>query len=119
MMALISVRRSRAWLAVAVVLGLTLFACEDDPAGPDQSGAVSVTDAGFDPEDIVVAPGATVTWTWTGSLDHSVVFADASIMDSPTQASGTFSTTMPTAPGTYTYLCSQHPVVMTGSVQVQ
>jgi plastocyanin len=112
------VRRGTTWMAVALSVAV-LAACEDDPSGPAQGGAVNVTDAGFDPEDIVVDAGATVTWTWTGSLDHSVVFADASITDSPTQASGSFSTTMPTTPGTYTYVCSEHPVAMTGSVQVQ
>jgi plastocyanin len=111
------VRRSRGWLIAFVAV--VLFGCGDDPSGPGETVSVNVTDAGFDPEDITVPPGATVTWSWTGSLDHSVTFADASITDSPTQASGSFSTTMPTTPGTYTYLCSEHPVAMTGSVQVQ
>jgi plastocyanin len=117
MMTSFHVRRGTTWLAVALSLAMT--ACGDDPSGPSQSGSVNVTDSGFNPEDIVVAAGATVTWTWTGSLDHSVTFASASITDSPTQASGTFSTTMPTTPGTYAYVCSEHPVAMTGSVQVQ
>jgi len=106
--------------SMAVALSLVaVAACGDDPSGPAQGGAVNITDAGFDPDDIVVDAGATVVWTWTGSLDHSVEFADAAISDSPTQASGTFSATMPMTPGTYTYLCSEHPLAMTGSVQVQ
>lgn len=116
-MALFSVRRSYAWLGV--VVGLMLVGCEDDPAGPSETGAVTVRDFEFDPESIVVAPGGSVTWTWNGVEEHDVTFDSPSITDSPLQTSGTFSTTMPTTPGIYTYHCSEHPVVMTGTVEVQ
>lgn len=118
-MAIISVRRSRA--SVAVVLGLALAGCEDDPSGPSQTGSVTVRDFEFDPDNIAVAPGATVTWTWNGTTTegHDVTFDSPAITDSPTQMSGTFSTTMPMTPGTYAYHCSVHPVIMTGSVEVQ
>ena len=111
------VRRSGACLAL--LLGIVIAGCGDDPAGPSQTGAVDVNDFEFDPDNIVVEGGGMVTWTWTGVEDHNVTFADASITDSPTQTSGTFSATMPTTPGTYTYQCTVHPVVMNGSVQVQ
>jgi plastocyanin len=117
MMALFSVRRSYAWLAV--VTGLAFVGCGDDPAGPSDSGSVTVRDFEFDPENIVVEPGASVTWTWNGVEDHDVTFDSPSITDSPLQSSGTFSTTMPTTPGTYTYHCTEHPLLMTGSVEVQ
>jgi plastocyanin len=108
-------------IAAALALAVALGGCGDDPAGPVEGESVDITDNGFDPEDIVVAPGATVTWTWEAGnqFEHSVTFADASITDSPTQLTGTYSTTMPTTPGTYTYLCSEHPAAMTGSVVVQ
>ena len=111
------VRRSGAWLAL--VVGIALAGCGDDPTGPSQTGAVAVNDFEFDPENIVVAAGGTVTWTWNGAEDHNVVFASASIPDSPTQTTGTYSATMPSTPGVYTYQCTLHPIAMNGSVEVQ
>jgi plastocyanin len=110
------VRRIRAWV---VMVAIMLAGCSDDPSGPSQTGSVNVNDFAFDPEDIVVAPGATVTWTWNGSANHNVNFDSGAITDSPTQASGSHATAMPMAVGTYTYHCDVHPVAMTGSVQVQ
>jgi plastocyanin len=74
----------------------------------------------FDPPDIRVSPGATVTWTWAASNteDHNVVFAEPSITDSGVQSSGSYSTAMPVAPGTYEYECQFH-AGMEGSVLVQ
>jgi plastocyanin len=74
----------------------------------------------FDPPNIRVSPGATVTWTWQGTTDdeHNVYFASAAISDSPDQRSGTFQATMPTQAGTYNYEC-QHHSGMNGSVVVQ
>jgi plastocyanin len=72
----------------------------------------------FTPADIQVSPGATVTWTFTGGIDHTVTFPSTAIADSPTQSSGTFMSTMPTTAGTYSYACSIHSG-MSGSVLVQ
>jgi len=114
----IFVRRSGAWLAL--VVGIILAGCGDDSTGPSQTGAVTVRDFEFDPENIVVATGATVTWTWSGATeDHNVTFTSAAIPDSPTQLTGTFSATMPNTPGTYDYQCTVHPIAMNGSVEVQ
>jgi plastocyanin len=78
-----------------------------------------VRDFEFDPDAIVVAGGATVTWTWAGAEEHTINFDDASLTDSPTQATGTHVVTMPTTPGTYEYHCNEHPALMTGSIEVQ
>jgi plastocyanin len=102
-----------------LAVGIAFAGCEDDPTGPSQTGAVAVNDFEFDPEDIVVAAGGTVTWTWNGVEDHNVTFDSPSIPDSPTQATGTYAATMPNTPGTYAYHCSVHPIAMTGSVEVQ
>jgi plastocyanin len=107
------------WLAL--VIGMVLVGCEDDPTGPSATGAVTVRDFEFDPDDIVVAAGGTVTWTWAAGITeaHNVTFASASITDSGSQLTGTFSATMPTTPGVYTYQCTNHPIAMNGSVEVQ
>src|SRR2546430_4035219 len=77
----------------------------------------------FAPRDTAVQSGGTVTWTWTsGTTQHSVTYLTAPgalPTSSPTQdASGPpFSTTFTTV-GHYTYHCTQHPTLMTGSVTV-
>ena len=79
--------------------------------------AVNVDDNVFTPPDIVVAPGATVTWV--GSVGHNVTFASATVSaPSATQSSGNFQVMMPTAVGTYDYQCTIHGG-MDGSVLVQ
>jgi len=87
---------------------------------PVMTNSVSVVDFAFDPPDIQVAGGATVTWTWTGTnAMHNVTFASSSIANSLTQTSGTYQVAMPTAAGVYTYQCTIHPSLMQGSVTVQ
>ena len=109
------VRRRAIWVAA---FAATITACSDDPTGPATTGAVTVTDFEFQPEAIEVAAGATVTWTWSGaSEEHDVTFADPSITDSALQLTGTHTATMPTTPGTYAYVCTQH-LGMDGTIQV-
>jgi plastocyanin len=68
-----------------------------------------------------IPAGATVIWTWVGSLLHNVEstvapsFASSSIM---TGAGKTYSVTFTTG-GTYTYNCVVHGALMTGRVVVQ
>ncbi len=95
---------------------------------------VSIADKHFDPAQIVVAQGDTVTWTVTKSIGepHSVTSGKSgdadkgSVFDSqktdPDLAklkdnNGTFSFTFDKA-GTYAYYCVVHPVDMTGTVVV-
>jgi len=83
---------------------------------PQATNAVSVGDNIFTPANVVVAVGATVTWTWAANVStHNVVFSDGS--KSPDQASGTFARTFSTA-GTFNYTCTLHSG-MAGSVKVQ
>jgi plastocyanin len=125
------VRRSGVWIATAI--SLAVFGCGgDDPADPGGGGgggggggatpvattAVSVTDNQFVPAAIVVAPSATVTWTFTGSTPHNVIFPSTAIADSGNLTTGTFATAMPAAAGTYSYSCTIH-AGMNGTVQVQ
>ena len=90
---------------------------------PPTAVAVSVNNTVFAPRDTAVRTGGTVTWTWnSGTTQHSVTYLTgpgALPTSSPTQdASGpTFSTTFTTV-GRYTYHCTQHPTLMTGSVTV-
>jgi hypothetical protein len=64
--------------------------------------------------------GGTVTWTWTGSLPHSVQsVGSASFASSSTMTgNGTYAVTF-TAPGIYRYDCAVHGQLMTGTIVVQ
>ena len=74
-------------------------------SGPPVSGNhVSVVDNDFEPGNLEVAAGDTVTWTWEGRTPHNVVGDD---FDSGIQDEGTFTHTF-AEPGTYDYECSLH-----------
>lgn len=117
------VRSASVLLSVVVLAG-----CGDEatnpggnnpPPGPVQTTSVDVIDNAFDPDDIQVAAGATVTWTWTGSNPHTVTFDDASIGNSATKTDGSFQKGFDSA-GTFTYFCQVHGrAVMSGEVVVQ
>jgi len=67
-----------------------------------------------------IAAGGSVTWTWTGSLSHSVEsIGSSSFASSGIRAgSGTYVVKF-TAPGTYQYDCAVHGAAMTGTIVVQ
>lgn len=71
----------------------------------------------FAPQNVDIAAGGTVTWTWGGTLPHSVT-SDTGLFDSGVMMTGTFSFTFATA-GIYNYFCTVHGRnVMFGSVIV-
>ena len=87
--------------------------------GPVETREVSVVDNAFQPPDIIVPAGETVTWTWTGFEQHRVVFDDTSIPPSSVQAGGTYEAVFDLV-GTYSYFCDLHGrSVMSGSVEVR
>lgn len=66
-----------------------------------------------------IAAGGTVTWTWTGAVNHSVQSTGSpSFTSSTIKSSGTYSFTFVSA-GTYTYNCAVHGNAMTGTVVVK
>ena len=64
--------------------------------------------------------GGTATWTWTGSLPHSVqsVGSPSFASSGTLTGSGTYAVTFPAA-GTYNYNCAVHGSLMTGTIVVQ
>lgn len=122
----------RSW-RLGLVATLALFTVAVAPALAATNG-VSIVNRTFEPAEIVVAVGDTVTWTVTtaNGEPHTVTSAAAdgaaqgatfdSQADDPDLASlkdegGTFSFTFAEA-GTYAYLCAVHPTEMTGTVEV-
>jgi plastocyanin len=80
---------------------------------------VSAHDGSQNPAVTQVAVGATVTWTWSGSLRHSVQSTGTtSFVSSAIMSSGSYALQFNT-PGTYHYICAVHGASMSGTVIVQ
>jgi plastocyanin len=81
------------------------------------SGAESLGNRAYSPDNLSVAVGSTVTWTNTDLVAHTST-SDRSGWDSGTvQPGGRFSFTFQNA-GTFAYHCTIHPG-MVGTVVVQ
>jgi plastocyanin len=87
-------------------------------AGPS-AVRVSIQNFAFEPNDLVVAGGTTVTWVNADDAPHTVTStASPPLLDSKTlRADDTFSFEFKAA-GTYPYFCKAHPY-MTGRVIVR
>ncbi|MBA2528680.1 MAG: cupredoxin domain-containing protein [Euzebyales bacterium] len=101
-------------IVLAAGVGVVGGAIAGDAVAVVSDGPATVTlrDLEFQPADLQVPAGTSVTWEWAdGEIEHDVV-ADGFASD--LKAEGTFSHTFGT-PGTYAYRCSIHPT-MTGTV---
>jgi plastocyanin len=93
-----------------------------------KDGGVSIVDKSFQPPNITVEAGDTVTWTVTKSIGelHSVTSGKPGADQGKEFDSGiglkddgqSFQFTFD-KPGTYDYFCQVHPTVMTGQVIVE
>jgi plastocyanin len=88
------------------------------PATPVATTSVTMQGSAFDPSNIVVAPGATVSFNNTDDILHNVTFAGSAVPPISQWSTGTRTAVMPTAPGTYNFNCTLHGG-MNGSVKVQ
>lgn len=97
--------------------------------GSVATNSVTVSPSSFDPANISIPVGTTVTWEWNSCsgdgyggystcVSHAIVFDDGSGIASATQSTGTFSRTFQTA-GTYKYHCAIHGVSMSGQITVK
>jgi plastocyanin len=79
--------------------------------------AVTINDAGYNPAEMVVAPGQHVMWTNMGVNPHTVT-SDTGAFDSGTlNKNGTFDLAAPAVTGVYAYHCNFH-AFMHGTVTV-
>ncbi|MEJ7561469.1 MAG: cupredoxin domain-containing protein [Ilumatobacteraceae bacterium] len=91
-----------------------------EPAGTEPQGAadeVTIADFAFDPAELEVAAGATVTWTNNDSATHTVESDDETLMSDDLPSGATYEMTFD-EPGTYEYVCGIHPN-MAGTVIVK
>jgi plastocyanin len=107
------VRRLTYVAALALVATLVLA---PSAGAQGKTMTVSIKNFAFNPPNITVAPGTTVTWVNNDQTAHTST-ADDGTWDSGTLQPGkSFSFTFKQA-GTYTYHCSIHPN-MTGTITV-
>ena len=110
-------------LVALLVLALVVFL----PAALAQDGglevvpvqdarSVDIGDNFFDPPDVAIEPGSTITWTNRGAVPHTVTADDGSF-DSGRLNPGDSYTVAFGGQGTVTYHCEIHPE-MRGSVTV-
>jgi plastocyanin len=106
-------------LSIFMVLSVALAACssaapaavESKPAGvAPASGNVSVEMKGFafNPKELTVKVGTTVTWTNMDSAGHDVKAADGS-WGSDTLTNGQTFSKVFDKEGSYAYVCTFHP----------
>ena len=88
------------------------------PTPPVATTSVTMKNTAFTPPDIVVSPGATVTWTNDDGTAHNATFSNAAITSTESFATGSRTVVMPATPGTYSYTCTIHGG-MNGTVKVQ
>jgi plastocyanin len=89
------------------------------PSGAAPGGttsAVSIVDFGFEPADLTVTAGTTVTWTNTGAATHTVKWSDGTPESTGLTNGATYQRTFDTA-GSFPYVCGIHGS-MSGTITV-
>jgi plastocyanin len=113
-------RRSRISVAVAVAAaGLVVGAagCAGSEGGssttttearPPFEATVTIEDLRFDPRQVEVAVGGSVTWVNDDVISHLIVSTTPNVIDSPLIGKAGSYTRSFSAPGTYRYYCNIH-----------
>jgi plastocyanin len=115
-------RHGRRLIAIAFMAGM-LVGCAG-PASSPSPVAVSMVDLPpsyrFDPPDIAVSTGTTVTWSNRDNFTHSVQFLDGGLPTEPlVMEPGLTATFTFSSAGVFRYQCHLHPQNMRGSVTVR
>lgn len=97
---------------LALALGLAAR-----PVAAGEEVTVSIDNFTFNPAEVTVAPGTTVTWVNNDDIPHTVVDKKQAFRSKVIDTEGKYSFTFNTA-GDFTYFCSLHPH-MTGKVVVK
>lgn len=92
-------------------------ATDDEATDASETSEVTIVDFAFEPQELVVTAGTTVTWSNDDVTPHTVTADDGAFDSGRMDPGGTFSFTFD-EPGTYSYICSFHPG-MTGTVVVE
>jgi plastocyanin len=103
-------------LAALSLVALLLFAPTAGAQGKNMT--VSIKNFAFNPPNMTVAPGTTLTWVNNDQVPHTATATNpAGVFDSGTLQPGQSYSFTFNKPGTYAYHCAIHPY-MTGTVTV-
>jgi amicyanin len=102
-------RMQAAFAAVALALLIV-------PPARAEDSQVKIANFTFNPPQLTVKAGTTVTWTNDDDIPHTIV-SPPGVRSKPLDSDDKFSFTF-TTPGTYKYFCSLHPH-MTGTIVVE
>ena len=98
---------------VLVVEGEEPAATRPPPAGAPRQVRVEISGFAFDPPEVSVAPGGTVTWKNTDKVPHTATFDGVEGLDTGSiQFGQEGSVVAPARPGSYSYRCALHPARM-------
>jgi len=102
-------------LAVRLVVAVVLTFCQNLGSARADEITVNIDNFTFEPAQLTVKVGTTVTWKNRDDIPHTIVSAGkfkSKALDTDDSYSFTFTT-----PGTYKYFCYVHPH-MTGTIVV-
>ena len=130
--------RSLVYIGLAALVALVITACSSgsgSPVAPTEgasqappapgsasappaggAGAVAIVDFAFDPVTLTIPVGTTVTWTNTGSVNHTVKWSDGTPESDSLANGATYQRTFDAA-GTFAYVCGIHGS-MKGTISV-
>ena len=92
---------------MAAALALCFLAPVGSAFAQSADATVEMVSVTFAPTVVHVSPGATVAWTNSSPLAHTVTADDGSFDSGSVDPGAVFSTTFD-APGTYQYYCAPH-----------
>ena len=99
------------WIIAVIITSLLLIGAtgcySSAPATNGTGNAVTIQNFAFNPSELTVSAGTTVTWTNNQGVTHTVTFDDGS-SDMKIEAGQTVEKTFNTA-GEYPYHCAIHP----------
>jgi plastocyanin len=104
------VRRMRIAVAVAGA-ALVAAAWGGAAAGPPAGPRVEISHHKYSPVTLTVAAGTTVTWTNHDDDVHTVVSTDQAFRSPGLETDEAYSYTF-ARPGTYSYFCTLHPLMV-------
>ncbi len=87
------------------------------PAATGTTATVDMVDFGFEPAELEIAAGTTVTWTNTGQATHNASADDGSFETEFLSNGGSASVTFD-EPGTFSYVCTLHAGLMQATITV-
>jgi len=96
----------------AILAAVVLPGWAESPAS-----AVSIDNFTFNPQQLTVKAGSTVTWTNKDDIPHAIAAVGKEFKSKVLDTDNSFSFTF-TTPGSYSYFCSLHPH-MTGTIVVE